>query len=193
MAENKKSFISYCEWQETFEELSDEDAGALIKHIFRYVNDENPSTDNVLVKLCFIPIKQTLKRDLKKYETYIDKQKQNGAKGGRPKKTQKTQAFLEKPKKADSVNVNVNKEEEVLKIYDIFVNEVKNGNHNIAIEQWYMSLKIEKGSLTNLLYEFKTQLLTDLKIHKNTLELRKHFYSWLTKLDTVGKLKKYKL
>jgi len=106
MAENKKSFISYCEWQETFEELSDQDAGSLIKHIFRYVNDENPSTDNILVKMCFIPIKQTLKRDLKKYECYIDKQRLNGAKGGRPKKTQKTQPLISKPKKADSVNVS---------------------------------------------------------------------------------------
>ena len=107
MAENKKSFITYCEWQETFEELSDEDAGKLIKHIFKYVNDENPITDDLIVKLCFIPIKQTLKRDLKKYEVYIDKQRENGAKGGRPKKTQITQGLNSKPKKADSVNVSV--------------------------------------------------------------------------------------
>ena len=60
MAENKKSFITYCEWQETFNELSDEEAGILIKHIFSYVNDENPETDNKVVKMCFIPIKQIL-------------------------------------------------------------------------------------------------------------------------------------
>ena len=111
MAENKKSFITYCEWQETFNELSDDEAGKLIKHIFSYVNDENPETDCQIVRLCFIPIKQTLKRDLKKYEVYIDKQRENGAKGGRPKKTQITQAFIEKPKKADSVNVSVNANE----------------------------------------------------------------------------------
>lgn len=108
MAENKKSFITYCEWQETFIELTDEEAGKLIKHIFKYVNDENPKTDSKTVKLCFIPIKQTLKRDLKKYEVYIDKQRENGAKGGRPKKTQITQRLNNKPKKADSVNVSVN-------------------------------------------------------------------------------------
>jgi len=108
MAENKKSFVCYCEWQETFEELDDAEAGKLIKHIFKYVNDENPKTDSKTVKLCFIPIKQTLKRDLKKYEVYIDKQRANGALGGRPKKTQKTQRLISKPKKADSVSVNVN-------------------------------------------------------------------------------------
>ena len=108
MAENKKSFIAYCEWIETFEELDDAEAGKLAKHLFRYVNDLNPSTEDKTVKLCFIPIKQSLKRDLKKYDVYIDKQRENGAKGGRPKKTQKTQAFISKPKKADNVNVNDN-------------------------------------------------------------------------------------
>ena len=106
MAKDKKSFIAYCEWLETFEELEDAEAGRLAKHLFRYVNDLNPLTEDKTVKLCFIPIKQSLKRDLKKYEVYIDKQKENGAKGGRPKKTQITQALIEKPKKADSVNVN---------------------------------------------------------------------------------------
>ena len=39
---NKKSFLLYADWKETFETLSDDKAGELIKHIFAYVNDENP-------------------------------------------------------------------------------------------------------------------------------------------------------
>jgi len=108
MAQDKKSFIMYCEWLETFEELTDEEAGRLIKHIFNYVNDTNPEAPDKYTKMCFIPIKQALKRDLVKYDRYISKQKVNGAKGGRPKKTQITQPFISKPKKADNVNVNVN-------------------------------------------------------------------------------------
>jgi len=106
MAQDKKSIIVYADWQEQFDSLTDEEAGKLIKHFFAYVNDENPTSDR-LTELMFIPLKKALKRDLRKYESYIDKQKSNGKKGGRPK-TQKTQAFLEKAKKADSVNVNVN-------------------------------------------------------------------------------------
>jgi hypothetical protein len=109
MAENKKSFVAYCDWQETFEELSDEEAGKLVKHLFNYVNDNNPETSDKLTKMCFIPIKQSLKRDLKKYEGYIQKQSVNGKKGGRPKNptlSEITQPFLEKPKKADSVSVS---------------------------------------------------------------------------------------
>lgn len=114
MAKDKKSFILYCDQQGVFNMLPDEQAGKLIKHIFAYVNDENPESEDLLLTIAFEAIKTQLKRDLKKYESYIDKQKENGKKGGRPKtqpfldETQKTQAFFEKPKKADNVNVNVN-------------------------------------------------------------------------------------
>jgi hypothetical protein len=117
MAENKKSFVAYCDWQETFEELSDEEAGKLVKHLFNYVNDKNPETSDKLTKMCFIPIKQSLKRDLKKYEKYVEKQSVNGKKGGRPKNptlSQITQPFIEKPKKADSVSVSVSVNDNVI-------------------------------------------------------------------------------
>lgn len=109
MAKDKKSFLLYCDQRGVFNQLPDEIAGKLIKHIFAYVNDENPSCDDLLLTIAFEPIKTQLKRDLRKYDDYIDKQKVNGAKGGRPKKeeeTQKTQPFFEKPKKADNVNDN---------------------------------------------------------------------------------------
>jgi hypothetical protein len=110
MAKDKKSFLLYCDQQGVFNKLPDEIAGKLIKHIFAYVNDENPPCDDLLLSIAFEPIQQSLKRDLKKYEVYIGKQKENGAKGGRPKKeeeTQITQPFFQEPKKADSVSVSV--------------------------------------------------------------------------------------
>ena len=122
MAENKKSFVAYCDWEETFEELSDEEAGKLIKHLFKYVNDKNPETSDKLTKMCFIPIKQSLKRDLKKYEKYIEKQSVNGKKGGRPKNPtllEITQPLIEEPKKADSVSVSDN----VSDIYTTYIEE----------------------------------------------------------------------
>ena len=104
---DKKSFILYTDLIHTVSKLPDENAGKLFKIILEYVNDLNPTVDDLIVDVVFEPIKQQLKRDLQKYSTYIDKQKANGLKGGRPK-TQKTQAFILKPKKADSVNDNVN-------------------------------------------------------------------------------------
>jgi len=106
MAEGKKSFQLYTEWMEVFEELDNETAGQLIKHIFRYTNDLNPTTENREVKLSFIQMKQQLKRDLKKWETKCATNKANGALGGRPKNPTKpkiTERFNSKPKEPDKV------------------------------------------------------------------------------------------
>ena len=122
MAKDKKSFLLYCDQQGVFNKLPDEIAGKLIKHIFAYVNDENPPCDDLLLTIAFEPIKTQLKRDLRKYDDYIDKQKFNGAKGGRPtkpKESQITQPFFQEPKKADNVNVNVNDNVKVIK--DVFI------------------------------------------------------------------------
>jgi hypothetical protein len=113
MAENKKSFVLYCDIIHTVRKMPKDKAGELFMTILSYVNDENPQTDDMIIDLVFEPIKQQLKRDLKKWEGYIKKQRENGIKGGRPNKpteTQITQAFLNnppQPKKADSVNVSV--------------------------------------------------------------------------------------
>lgn len=69
MAENKKSFILYSDQVSLFNQLPDEIAGKLIKHIFAYVNDENPTTSDLLLNVAFEPIKLQLKRDLKQWES----------------------------------------------------------------------------------------------------------------------------
>jgi hypothetical protein len=77
MAKDKKSVLIYVDWISIFDELSDEEAGKLVKHLFRYVNDRNPEAPDRLTKLLFEPIKQTLKRDLVNYQTTCDKNKEN--------------------------------------------------------------------------------------------------------------------
>ena len=72
----------YTDQREIFEELSDEDAGKLIKHIFSYVNDENPQTQDRFIKLAFIPIKTQLKRDLKMWDEKKHLRSEAGKKGG---------------------------------------------------------------------------------------------------------------
>ena len=77
MAKDKKSVLIYVDWISIFDELSDEEAGKLVKHLFRYVNDKNPEAPDRLTKLLFEPIKQTLKRDLVNYESTCNKNKEN--------------------------------------------------------------------------------------------------------------------
>lgn len=81
MAEDKKSIIIYSDWIAKFEELEDDEAGRLIKHFFRYVNDLNPIAPDRTTKLMFIDIQNQLKRDLKKWEKTLDDRSYNGRLG----------------------------------------------------------------------------------------------------------------
>lgn len=109
----KKSFVLYTDQREVFDELSDEDAGRLIKHIFSYVNDENPSTEDLLLKVAFLPIKTQLKRDLKIWDEKKQQRAEAGRKGGIAKSSNAKQN-LANPSNATNdvanlaVNVNVN-------------------------------------------------------------------------------------
>lgn len=69
MAQDKKSFVLYSDNYGMIKQLPDDVAGRLLKHIFSYVNDENPISDELLLNISFEPIKQSLKRDLKKFES----------------------------------------------------------------------------------------------------------------------------
>ena len=110
MATNKKSVLLYCDLIHTVEKISDEDAGALFKHYLRYINDLNPTTDNVLVDVLFESIKQNLKRDLVKWEIRAERSKENGKLGGRPQNTKEPSGLignLTEPRKPDTVTVTV--------------------------------------------------------------------------------------
>lgn len=85
MAEGKKSFLMYADWETIFDQLEDAEAGVLIKHILKYVNDRNPSLSDRVLNIAFQPIKLQLKRDLKKWENEYDK-KSDGGKLGNLKK-----------------------------------------------------------------------------------------------------------
>ena len=81
MAENKKSFLLYTDLIHTVKKLNDQQAGQLFKHVLEYVNDLNPQTDDILLQVCFEPIRQSLKRDLQKYEQIRENKSKAGKKG----------------------------------------------------------------------------------------------------------------
>ena len=94
--EGKNSFLLYTDMISIFEELSDEQAGQLIKHIMKYVNDQDPVFTDQLLKVAFAPIKNVLKKDLDGWKKTCVRNKENGSKGGRPPKTE---TVIEEPKK----------------------------------------------------------------------------------------------
>jgi len=106
----KKSFILHLDSLRIHDKLSDEQLGKLFRAMILFQNGEDFELDFAL-DLAFESFKNQFIRDNEKYDEFAKKQSDNGKKGGRPKKpkeTQKTQAFLDKPKKAYNVSVNDN-------------------------------------------------------------------------------------
>lgn len=136
MAEGKKSFVLYVDSKETWDELTDEQAGKLIKHVYKYVNDESPEMNDPLLRIAFLPIKQQLKRDLKRWES---KQKQRSEAGKRSAEVRSTKSTTVKSRSTkstvsvnDSVNVN-----DILKEKDVF--NFKTSLLELGIEQQIVS------------------------------------------------------
>lgn len=119
MAQDKKSFLLYADQQSIFSKLPDDVAGKLIKHIFSYVNDENPETDDLILNIAFEPIKLQLKRDLEKYESI---RKRNSANSRKRWDAVASSGIPKRPKNADNgtdndnVNDNDIKDKFVLKL-----------------------------------------------------------------------------
>jgi hypothetical protein len=117
MAKDKKSFLIYCDIIHTVEKLSDKQAGILFKHVLNYVNDKNPEPPDLITEIAFEPIKQSLKRDLKKYESIVEKNRENAMKRWNKNNATASDRIRTDPKNADSdsdsdsdsVNVNNNK------------------------------------------------------------------------------------
>ncbi len=198
MAKDKKSFISYCDWLETFEECTDEEAGRLVKHLFRYVNDLDPEAPDRMTKMLFLDIKRSLKRDLRKYEQRAERARENGKKGGRPK-TQKTQSVNSEPRKPDSVNVNVNVTDTVNDTYKI--NPEASSGQNLL--SWIdinctRVQKLEKpltlAEAERLAKEYKHKFLVELfqemenykKLHRSSTSANLTFRKWARKDDRYG-------
>ena len=127
MADNKKSFILYCDQKGVWDKLNNEQAGKLIKHIIAYVNDENPKTDDFITELAFEPIKQHLKRDLKKWEKQYEQRVEAGKRSAESRKLNSTTVNDRSVSSTDNVSVNVNGSVNVNATVSDNVNEKKEG------------------------------------------------------------------
>lgn len=81
----QKSFIMYNDQKKLFDQLTDQEAGKLIKAIFMYLDDED--TDNYLedrmMQILFNTLVQQIERDKQKYADKCKKLRENGSKGGK--------------------------------------------------------------------------------------------------------------
>lgn len=106
MAKEKNSFLLYCDIIHTVEKLDDVQAGKLFKHLLKYVNDQNPTPENALIEIAFEPIKQSLKRDLIKYETIRERNSENARKRWNATASDRIPKVPNNTKNADSDSVS---------------------------------------------------------------------------------------
>lgn len=102
----KKGFILYLDSLSVLDELDDKQTAILFRALRDYNLGKEPELDFAM-RMAFLPFKNQFIRDNEEYQKTCERNRSNGAKGGRPKnptepiETQKTHSVLEKPKKAD--------------------------------------------------------------------------------------------
>lgn len=89
----KKSFIIHIDSLDILSELTDEQAGQLLRAMVEYNKGEDIQLTG-LMKALFVPFQNQFNRDLDNYIKQCEKNKENGAKGGRPQKPTKSQSVI---------------------------------------------------------------------------------------------------
>ena len=140
----KKSFYLFKDSLNILDDLSDKKAGKLFKAIRNY-QENNLFPDEFWLKIALKPFVNQFVRDNKQYDATCKKNKNNGAKGGRPrnpvgfKENQKNQSVNIKPKKPDK---DIDKG-----------NDKNNGNDNdseLAIKKTPTILEVENYFLKKI-------------------------------------------
>ena len=184
--EGKKSFILYCDLIHSVEELTDEQSGRLFKIILQYVNDQNPKIEDQILKVAFSPIKLKLKRDLEEWLKTCERNRENGVKGGRPPKTQKTQSVLEKPNKTEPFISKPKKADNDTDTDNENQNDIKNHN-DILRKLWYNKMWLESLSMLwkreikdilDHLNKFRLECILKEDYKANEKDAKEHFVNW---------------
>ena len=157
--QNKDSFVLYTKYIDIFKELTDEQAGKLIKVILEYVNDLNPEPEG-LIKIAFIPIKQQLKEDLVKWKEEKQKRSEAGKKGMESRYNSANKELTNDNNVSKCYNKTNNVKNELTNLTDnvnVYVNDnVFNNNNNIITNNTITNniiISTELPLIDNTLYQ----------------------------------------
>ncbi len=119
----REYFCAYHSYIEAMEQLNDTEKGRLFTACLVYSKTGEVPQLPGNERFVFPSMKSQIDRDIENYNSFVQKQAENGKKGGRPKKSggfsekptesQKTQAFFGKPKKAKEKEKEKAKEKEI--------------------------------------------------------------------------------
>lgn len=169
MAENKKSFLLYCDLIHTVSKMPKEKAGELFMHILEYVNDKNPITEDLIIQLTFEPVKQSLKRDLQKYENIRLKNIDNANKRWNKNNATASDGIRPNTKNAVSDSVSVNdSDSDSVSVNDI--NKIKHTATPFSFFNSLVSLGVKKELANDWIKVRKTKKLTNTETAFNNLK-----------------------
>ena len=163
MAQGKKTFIFYSDWTNMIKEMPDNDAGQLLKHILSYVNDEDPTTDNILVKMAFGHMKPMLKKDLEKWNKQLIQFSKMGKKSAKNRIKSKVEPTLTHVEPTSTVNVNDN----------------VNGNDNVN----------KKKKTTKIIFPFNTESFKQIWEVWKTYKKDQHKFTYKSAVSEQAALK----
>ena len=197
MAENKKSVLLYCDIIHSVESLKDAEAGRLFKHFLRYINDQNPEPPDRITQITFEPIKQSLKRDLRKWEKRSERNSKT-AKDAWSKRTHTnaSERIKKDANEADSVSDSVSdSEEEKGKSSGQMIYELRNIqdlskellNEDAWVNVTCKSLCIEKESILGKMIDFLSHLSTTTDTAKTKIDFASHFIHYTRKQLNLSK------
>lgn len=181
----RKSFILHNDSLDVVNELTTDQKAELFQAIIDYNCGKEVKLTG-LMNAVFIPFKNQFIRDLEKYEKVIERNIENGSKGGRPKKPQpnpknpvgysETQPNPTEPKKPDNDNKNdsdsVNKK--VNKNNNDFIISDKSEKKQISYKQWTLE------DFQNEMSKYKPNY---------PVEILMQFYDYWRELTPSGKMK----
>ena len=167
--QNKDSFVLYTKYIEIFKELSDEEAGKLIKVILEYVNDLEPQPEG-LTKIAFIPIKQQLKEDLVKWKEEKEKRSLAGKKGMESRYNNVTKELTNDNNVSKCYNKTNNVKNDLTNLTDnvnvyVYDNVLNNNNNNNIITNNTITnniiISVELPLIDNTLYQISEEKVNE--------------------------------
>ena len=199
----RNSFVFYKDWMEAIRDLPDGIRLEIYESVIRYATTGEFRGLKSLAGVAFNFIKTDIDRDIEKYVSVVERNKSNGAKGGRPlgdknpeepKKTSGLSGLLGKPKKPDNDNGNDNDDDNVkdkgkrLKKENIYAPEV--AESFLKFQKW---ISENASRVNNLKEPFTIEQFVAIKkkySHELILEVLTSMHNWadLTKKNISANL-----
>lgn len=164
----KKSFLIHIDSLRILDKMTNEQAGNFIKKIYEFQKTGKIEELDFAMEMAITPFLNQFERDNDKWKTKAEANKNNGLKGGRPKKPKISEQNLDEakkpsglsenplnPKKGVNVNVNVN----VNDIISSLRSEIK-----ISDDLWVSFLEHRKKVKASLTLDAQKLVLEKLKI-----------------------------